>query len=104
MDFSGVRLHGYYEWPFEQIAAVIEDAIRSGELQPHAPLPTEKDLQDLTGASRGTVRHAMSLLRERGLCYTRPHLGSFASPPPWPESDARPAAAPGDLRRLEPPR
>ncbi|HXJ26562.1 MAG TPA: winged helix-turn-helix domain-containing protein [Streptosporangiaceae bacterium] len=79
MDFSGVRLHGYYEWPFEQIAAVIEDAVRSGELQPHQQIPTEKDIQDLTGASRGTVRHAMELLRERGLIYARAHLGSFVA-------------------------
>jgi DNA-binding GntR family transcriptional regulator len=41
---------------------------------------------DETGAARGTVRHAMALLREKGLIYTRPYLGSFTSPeiPPPP--------------------
>jgi DNA-binding transcriptional MocR family regulator len=46
---------------------------------------------DLTGASRGTVRHAMALLRERGLIYTRAQLGSFIA-----------ESKPESLRRLQP--
>lgn len=79
MDFSGIRLHGYYQWPYEQIAAVIEEAIASGELRPHDRLPTEKDLIDLTGTSRWAVRHAVELLREKGLVYTRHALGTFVA-------------------------
>jgi GntR family transcriptional regulator len=84
MDFSGVRLRGYDRWPYEQIAAVIEGAVRSGELRPGDPVPSEKDLQDLTGASRWTVRHATALLREKGVIMTVPHMGSFVPPAPWP--------------------
>lgn len=86
MDFSGFRRQGSDRWPFEQIAATIEAAIRSGELGPRDPVPSEQRIMDETGAARGTVRHAVALLRERGLIYTRAHLGSFVSPeiPPEP--------------------
>jgi DNA-binding GntR family transcriptional regulator len=86
MDFSGFRARGADRWPYEQIADTIEKAIRSGELGPRDPVPSEQTIMDETGAARGTVRHAMALLREKGLIYTRPYLGSFTSPeiPPPP--------------------
>jgi GntR family transcriptional regulator len=84
MDFSGVRLRDYHAWPYEQIAAVIEEAVTSGELLPGQRVPPEKEIMDLTGASRWTVRHAVALLREKGLVRTVPHMGSFVTggPPP----------------------
>jgi GntR family transcriptional regulator len=82
LDFSGVRLHGYDRWPYEQIAAVIEEAIASGKLRPRDPVPSEKHIVQVTGASRWAVRHAIAHLRDKGLLYTVPHLGTFVSPPP----------------------
>lgn len=79
LDFSGIRLHGYDRWPYQQIAGVIEDAITGGKLRPGDPVPSEKDLADLTGASRWAVRHAIAHLREQGRIYTVAHLGSFVS-------------------------
>jgi DNA-binding GntR family transcriptional regulator len=79
VDFSGVTRHGADRWLYQQIADVIAEAIKSGELRPRQQLPTEKDLMDATGASRQAVRHAIADLRERGYIYTVPQLGSFAS-------------------------
>jgi DNA-binding GntR family transcriptional regulator len=69
-----------------QIAGVLEDAIRSGELSPGEPVPSEKELQDLTGAGRNAVRQAIAHLRDKGLVYTVPHLRSFVrrTPPATP--------------------
>lgn len=79
IDFSVVRLHGYDRWPYQQIADVIEQAITSGKLAPGEQLPSEKDITDLTGASRWAVRHAVAELRDRGLARTVPHLGTFVA-------------------------
>lgn len=81
MDFSGVTRHGADRWLYQQIADVIADAVESGELRPRQQVPTEKDLMDATGASRQAIRHAMRDLRERGLVYTVPQLGSFVAEP-----------------------
>ncbi len=86
MDFSGFRGRGADRWPYEQIADMIEAAIRSGELPPRSPVPSEQQIIGETGAARGTVRHAVALLRDRGLVYTRPRLGTFVSPQPPPEA------------------
>lgn len=67
---------------YQQIAAAIEASIATGELGPDDPIPSEKDIMDATGASRWAVRHAVAHLRERGIVYTVPHLGSFISAPP----------------------
>lgn len=80
MDFSGISRR-QDRWVHEQIADVIEGAIRTGELGPREMLPSEQEIIYQSGASRWSVRRAMALLRERGLIYTRAHLGSFASPP-----------------------
>lgn len=85
MDFSGVSRRSD-RWVHEQIADVIELAIRSGELAPREMLPSEQEIVQQAGVSRWSVRRAMALLRERGVVYTRPHLGSFASPPTPPDA------------------
>jgi GntR family transcriptional regulator len=84
MDFPEITGRGKVP-KYRQIADAIEAAIRSGELSPSSVIPSEQRIMDETGAARGTVRHAVALLRERGLVWTRPHLGTFVSaeiPPP----------------------
>ena len=49
------------------IAAALRDEIRSGELPPGAPLPSEARLTARFGVSRGTVRQALASLRSEGL-------------------------------------
>jgi GntR family transcriptional regulator len=79
MDFSGFRSHGYERWPYQQIADIIEAALRSGEYRPGEALPSEQRLMQETGAARGTVRRAMAVLREKGLIRTIPQIGSFVT-------------------------
>ncbi|MEU6999165.1 GntR family transcriptional regulator [Nonomuraea sp. NPDC046570] len=72
---------------FRQIAADIEQRIRSGELQPRRPIPGETRLVQQHDVARETVRRAMALLREQGWIYTVPQRGSFVSPEEsWPQT------------------
>lgn len=77
MDFSGLDRHGYY-WLYEQVADIVETAIRSGELAPGAMIPGEHSLSQQADVSRSVIRRAMGLLRARGIVITRPGRGSFA--------------------------
>jgi DNA-binding GntR family transcriptional regulator len=66
--------------PYQQIAAAIQAAIESGELRPRQPIPSEKELQDATGAGRTAVRNAVAWLRDHGFVYTVPQRGTYVSP------------------------
>ena len=61
----------------DQIALGIE----MGRLVPGAKLPSERRLQDDTGAARGTVREALFQLEAEGLIYRRDRSGWYVSPP-----------------------
>jgi GntR family transcriptional regulator len=63
-----------------QLANILRDMIKSGELQPRAPLPSESYLQQEQGVSRGTVRMAVAILRDEGLVVTIGGRGTFVSP------------------------
>ena len=80
-DFSGISRQSDQHL-FEQIAAAIEAAIKTGELESRQPIPSERYIMQASGASRWAVRHAIAHLREKGIVYTRPGLGTFVSPPP----------------------
>jgi DNA-binding GntR family transcriptional regulator len=62
---------------YEQLADAISEQIERGELAPGQILPSEPYLMGEHGLSRGTVRAAMRLLRERGVIATLPGKGSF---------------------------
>lgn len=66
---------------WQQIAGVIRGRIESGEYQP-GRLVSEHQLITEFGVARNTVRKAVAGLREEGLLYTRPNLGSFVGPEP----------------------
>jgi GntR family transcriptional regulator, transcriptional repressor for pyruvate dehydrogenase complex len=55
----------------EEIVQQIEVAIDSGHLQPGHGLPSERELQTRFEASRGAIREAMRILRQKGLIETR---------------------------------
>jgi GntR family transcriptional regulator len=63
-----------------QLANILRDMIKSGELQPRAPLPSESYLQQEQGVSRGTVRMAVAILRDEGLVVTIGGRGTFVIP------------------------
>ena len=60
-----------------RVADDIAARVASGELAPGARLRAERDLATHYGVSYGTVRHAMEVLRERGLIETIHGRGTF---------------------------
>jgi GntR family transcriptional regulator len=62
---------------YTQLADILREMITSGELQPRSLLPSESYLQQEQGVSRGTVRMAMSILRDEGLVVTIGGRGTF---------------------------
>jgi DNA-binding GntR family transcriptional regulator len=71
----GARLPAYI-----QLADIIEARIRAGELPVGRTIPSESSLQQEFGVSRGTVRKAVLVLRERRLVDTVPQRGTFVLP------------------------
>jgi GntR family transcriptional regulator len=74
-----------YVWVAEQIEAEIE----SGKLAPGARLRAERELAEHYRVAYGTLRHAVDILRVRGLIVTIHGRGTFVAhePPPF---DSRP--------------
>lgn len=62
---------------YVQIADDLRHAIVGGELSAGEPLPAEPELMDSYEASRGTVRHAISVLRAEGLVDIHHGRGMF---------------------------
>jgi DNA-binding GntR family transcriptional regulator len=71
---------------YEQVASHIATAIGEGVLLPGDRLPAERDLADDWEIGYQTVRHAMAVLRERGLIVSRIGKGTFVSEGPFPGS------------------
>ncbi|MGW0883378.1 aminotransferase class I/II-fold pyridoxal phosphate-dependent enzyme [Streptomyces sp. NPDC002671] len=59
-----------------EIAASVERAVGSGELQPGQPLPPMRELADRLGVNPNTVAAAYRILRERGVIETAGRRGS----------------------------
>ncbi|KAA9159420.1 winged helix-turn-helix transcriptional regulator [Amycolatopsis acidicola] len=57
---------------YQQVADHVAARIEAGELRPGRPLPAEHRMKEEYGVSLGTVRHALRLLRFRGLVFTKP--------------------------------
>lgn len=62
---------------YVQLADILRAMIKSGELEPRTPLPSESYLQQEQGVSRGTVRMAVGILRDEGLVVTIGGRGTF---------------------------
>jgi DNA-binding GntR family transcriptional regulator len=63
---------------WEQIADVLRERIRTGELPPRT-LVSEVQLEAEFNVARGTVRKATAALRDEGLLVTTPGMGSFVA-------------------------
>jgi GntR family transcriptional regulator len=64
---------------YVQLAAILRHVIESGQIQPRQPVPSESYLMGEHGVSRGTVRHALEILRSEGLIQTFPGRGTFVT-------------------------
>jgi DNA-binding GntR family transcriptional regulator len=65
------------ELAYLRVADDIAARVASGELASGARLRSERDLAEYYGVSYGTIRHAMKVLRERGLITTIHGRGTF---------------------------
>jgi GntR family transcriptional regulator len=63
---------------WQQVADVIRQRIQAGTYPPKH-LISELSLVQEFGIARDTTRKAVRALREEGLIYTVPHMGSFVS-------------------------
>lgn len=73
---------------YMQVARVIRERIKSGELQPRDPIPSESRMVADHGVARDTARQAVALLRREGWVMTIPQRGSFvADREHWPADD-----------------
>lgn len=88
----------------EQLSDWLRDQIEGGTYEPDDQLPSEKELCDLFGVSRITVRRALQTLENEELIYRRQGLGSFVSAPPLPQGLVRLTDFAQDMERagLEP--
>ncbi|MEU7450259.1 GntR family transcriptional regulator [Streptosporangium roseum] len=69
---------------WEQLAEILRQRIRAGELKPRQVLPSESHL-DEHGVSRGTVRRAMQALGKQGWTVTIQGRGTYvAERDSWP--------------------
>jgi DNA-binding transcriptional MocR family regulator len=94
---DGHRLGGEDDGPkYERVADAIEADIRSGELPPGMRLQPERVLMAEFGVSYGTVRHAVKVLRERGLVRTRHGEGNYVKARPAASEPEPDDAAPGE--------
>ncbi|MCI0687922.1 MAG: winged helix-turn-helix domain-containing protein [Sporichthyaceae bacterium] len=62
---------------YVQIGQIIAERIRSGELAPGRPVPSEKSMVQEFGVARDTARRAVAWLRAEGLVYTVAQRGSY---------------------------
>lgn len=69
--------HGGPEYLYLQLAALLREQIRSGELPPRARVPSLTELSAEHGLADMTVRKALRLLVDEGLIETRPGRGTF---------------------------
>ncbi|WP_189323159.1 GntR family transcriptional regulator [Streptomyces flaveus] len=64
---ENVAVNGSRRLSPQEIADILRDRIRSGELKAGDRLPTQAELADEFGVERGTVRQALRALQEDGL-------------------------------------
>lgn len=71
---------------YEQLAGIIREQIKSGDLRERQQIPSESYLQQEHGIARGSVRRAMELLRDQGWVVTIQGRGTFVAPRDrWPQ-------------------
>jgi len=78
---------------YRQVAADLYEQIQRGHYPPGTALPTEPQLADEYGLSRGTIRQALGLLRQQGILDVVQGSGHYVKPRPEPQQLSRPRRA-----------
>lgn len=60
-----------------QLAAILRAQIASGEIPRGRPIPSKRALVERHGVSRGTVDHAIAVLKDEDLLETAPGRGLY---------------------------
>lgn len=63
---------------FQDVVAQIQDAVLDGRLKAGQRLPAERELGEMFGTSRGTLREALRVLEQKGLIEIRLGVGGGA--------------------------
>jgi len=66
---------------YYQLAELIREQIRSGELRSGDQLPSERELSEQAAISRMTVRQAVAYLAHEGTLEVKPGVGTFVTEP-----------------------
>ncbi|WP_406730868.1 GntR family transcriptional regulator [Streptomyces sp. NBC_01794] len=64
---------------WRQVYALIEERIADGTYPPGGRLPSALDLEQETGISHVTAKRVLKELRDAGLAYMEPGIGTFVS-------------------------
>jgi len=64
---------------YVQLANLLREQIRRGDLQPHRPIPSIRTLQQTYEISDGTAKKAVQILRDEGLVHTVSGKGVFVT-------------------------
>lgn len=64
----------------DKVVDVIMERIRSGDLKPGDKLPSEPELADILGVSRGILREALTVLQARNYVIRKPKEGTLINP------------------------
>jgi GntR family transcriptional regulator len=67
--------------PREEVVEKIEYFIAQNQFQPHDKLPSERQLCEVLGTSRTTLRSAIKRLIIEGVIYSKRGAGTFVAPP-----------------------
>lgn len=73
MEFDADR----YRWV--QVAEELRRRIANGTYRPRQAMPSENQLIGEFGIARGTARKVIAYLRDEGVVYTVPRLGTFVA-------------------------
>ncbi len=65
------------EHPYVQLAGLLRDRIRAGEIGPR--VPSIMELAEQSGLSAATVKRALGMLREEGVIFSVPGRGTFVA-------------------------
>jgi GntR family transcriptional regulator len=65
------------EHPYVQLAGLLREGIRAGEIGPR--VPSIMELADVTNLSAATVKRALGLLRDEGVIFSVPGRGTFVT-------------------------
>jgi GntR family transcriptional regulator len=66
---------------YYQLANILREQILAGNLEPHQPISSERELEKIYKVSRTTIRPAIDLLVRQGFLYREHGKGTFVSPP-----------------------